>query len=201
MGSGKFDTYWMDACWHQYMNFTEQYSPDHKPDKALVWTPVPYQFPNGMRPIADAAHDAGLDFMLWFEPERIPMNYNQRVIAIADGQPAWNSTKLRASADGEPWTLWAFKPDANLTLSTQQVLLNYGNPEALAYMQRLIAKRIDDWSLDLCAPQARSFAVARSLLRRCVNAMACGQTARTSTCRRGCTGTSTSPRRAAASTR
>jgi hypothetical protein len=24
MEAGKFDTYWMDACWHQYMNFTEQ---------------------------------------------------------------------------------------------------------------------------------------------------------------------------------
>jgi hypothetical protein len=47
----------------------------------------------------------------------------RQVIAIADGQDAWNTTKLRASADGQPWSLWAFAPDANLTLSTQQVLL------------------------------------------------------------------------------
>ena len=77
------------------------------------------------------------------------MNYAQRAIAIADDQPEWNSTRLRTSADGQPWTLWAFPPDKNLTQSTQQVLLNYGNPDALKYMQELIAKRIDDWALDL----------------------------------------------------
>jgi hypothetical protein len=32
-----------------------------------------------------------------------------------------------------------------------KVLLNYGNPDALAYMQKLMAKRIDDWSLALLA--------------------------------------------------
>ena len=138
---GKFDTYWMDACWHEYQNYTL--------DKEQVWMPVPYQFPNGMKPVADAAHHAGMDFMLWFEPERLAMNYVQRVIAIADGQPAWNTTKLRRSADGQPWSLWAFHPDANLTISSQQVLLNYGNPDALSYMQKLMAKRINDWDVDI----------------------------------------------------
>ncbi len=29
------------------------------------------RFPNGLRPISDAAHAAGMKFLLWFEPERI----------------------------------------------------------------------------------------------------------------------------------
>ncbi|MBC8079797.1 MAG: alpha-galactosidase [Gorillibacterium sp.] len=28
-------------------------------------------FPNGLKPISDAAHDKGIKFVLWFEPERV----------------------------------------------------------------------------------------------------------------------------------
>ena len=46
--------------------------------------PVPDYFPGGtMKPVSDAAHAAGMDFMLWFEPERIAMNYVQRVCPVS----------------------------------------------------------------------------------------------------------------------
>jgi alpha-galactosidase len=31
----------------------------------------PKRFPNGLAPISEAAHEAGMNFLLWFEPERI----------------------------------------------------------------------------------------------------------------------------------
>jgi hypothetical protein len=50
-------------------------------------TPDPERFPNGLGPIRDAVHQEGMDFMLWFEPERvaggtyIAENYPQYVIS------------------------------------------------------------------------------------------------------------------------
>jgi alpha-galactosidase len=57
------DFMWIDAGW--YATF---------PDNQWVWTgtwdPHPQRFPNGLDPIADAAHAAGYGFLVWFEPER-----------------------------------------------------------------------------------------------------------------------------------
>jgi alpha-galactosidase len=35
-----------------------------------TWEPDPKRLPNGLKPLGDAAHKAGLGFLLWFEPER-----------------------------------------------------------------------------------------------------------------------------------
>ena len=34
------------------------------------WIPNPAFYPHGMKPVADAAHAAGMRMMLWFEVER-----------------------------------------------------------------------------------------------------------------------------------
>jgi len=36
-----------------------------------TWEPHPKKLPNGLAPLGKAAHDAGLEFLLWFEPERV----------------------------------------------------------------------------------------------------------------------------------
>ncbi len=43
------------GCWHNVGN----------------WTADPKRFPHGLRPVADAIHQAGSKFMVWFEPERV----------------------------------------------------------------------------------------------------------------------------------
>ena len=56
--------------------------------------PVPDYFPGGtMKPASDAAHAAGMDFMLWFEPERIAMNYVQRVCPVSPSVPVFFFSK------------------------------------------------------------------------------------------------------------
>ena len=61
------DTMWIDAGWYAT-----------NPDNQWVWTgtwePHPARFPNGLRPVADAAHAAGYGFLVWFEPERAMPN-------------------------------------------------------------------------------------------------------------------------------
>ena len=38
------------------------------------WTPDPARFPNGLRPLRDHAHDIGIKFGLWVEPERVNLS-------------------------------------------------------------------------------------------------------------------------------
>ena len=54
-----FDTIWMDAAWFHkgYMGGVGNYT-------------CCSGFPDGLRPISDRAHDNGMDFLVWFEPER-----------------------------------------------------------------------------------------------------------------------------------
>lgn len=57
------DTVWLDAAWFKggFPYGVGNYS---------------YRagFPNGLKPISDRAHDKGMKFMVWFEPERIAYN-------------------------------------------------------------------------------------------------------------------------------
>ena len=65
----KMDYVWVDAGWY---GLNSTYSPDefvgdwhqHVGD----WRVNPRAHPNGLKPIADAVHDAGMKFLLWIEP-------------------------------------------------------------------------------------------------------------------------------------
>jgi alpha-galactosidase len=55
------DTHWLDAAWFE----------GGFPNGVGNWFCKPRSFPNGLKPVSDAAHRAGLKFLLWFEPERV----------------------------------------------------------------------------------------------------------------------------------
>jgi alpha-galactosidase len=78
-------------------------------------------FPRGLRPLGDAAHEAGMKFVLWFEPERV--NPASR---IAKEHPEW---MLRTNGgDG---------------------LFNLGDPAARAWLTDHLSKCIGDWGVDV----------------------------------------------------
>ena len=63
------DVFWLDAGWHTGAS-------DYQEGKNWAsttgnWTVERERFPDGMKPVSDAAHEAGAKFMLWFEPERV----------------------------------------------------------------------------------------------------------------------------------
>lgn len=63
------DVFWLDAGWH-----TGASDYEHGQNWASTtgnWTMDEDRFPDGMKPVSDAAHAAGSKFMLWFEPERV----------------------------------------------------------------------------------------------------------------------------------
>jgi alpha-galactosidase len=55
------DTHWFDAAWFQ----------GGFPNGVGNWFCKPQSFPRGLMPVSQTAHDLGLKFLLWFEPERV----------------------------------------------------------------------------------------------------------------------------------
>ncbi len=55
------DAHWLDAAWFE----------GGFPNGVGNWFCPPQRFPNGLKPLSDACHQLGLNFILWFEPERV----------------------------------------------------------------------------------------------------------------------------------
>src|SRR4029450_2909466 len=56
------EAWWMDAGWYPSTSGWSQTG---------TWKVDRQRFPNGLRPISDHAHSAGMQTVLWFEPERV----------------------------------------------------------------------------------------------------------------------------------
>jgi alpha-galactosidase len=69
------EVFWLDAGW---------YFCNGKWPQVGNWTPNNENFPNGLKPVTDAAHKVGAKFLLWFEPERVTEGTQ-----FADKNPEW----------------------------------------------------------------------------------------------------------------
>ncbi len=49
----------------------QQWYPGGFPKGTGTWEPDPVKYPRGLGPVGQAAHAAGLGYLLWFEPERV----------------------------------------------------------------------------------------------------------------------------------
>ncbi len=49
----------------------QQWYPKGFPEGTGTWEPDLARYPRGLKPIGDAAHAAGIGYLLWFEPERV----------------------------------------------------------------------------------------------------------------------------------
>jgi alpha-galactosidase len=67
LGGLGFEVYWVDAFYTRG-GFPRGIGNYGFPLSRAV---DPERFPRGLRPIGDAAHSAGMGFLLWFEPERV----------------------------------------------------------------------------------------------------------------------------------
>jgi len=118
-----YDYYWIDAGWYGPAG---SFSPDVYTGEWAkyvgCWNINPRAHPNGLKPLADAAHAAGLKFLLWFEPER----------ALTD--TPW-------TIEHPEWFLGERKPGANL-------LFNLGNPDARRFLTDFISNMIREVGID-----------------------------------------------------
>ena len=118
-----FDTFWVDAGW---------YGPPHEPDSTTNcgdcwskyvgnWHVNTLRHPNGLRPVADAARENGMKFLLWFEPER--------------------------AAPGVP--ILSEHPEYYRTKDSYGYLLNFGNKGAADWIFGEVCRNIDEIGVDV----------------------------------------------------
>jgi alpha-galactosidase len=124
------DTWWIDAGWYS--------CPDPRSGK-LNWArgvgnldADPARYPNGMKPVADAVHENGLKFLLWFEPERVmPDTW------LYNNHPDW----LLTPADLPPAQQYHARDGFSL--------LNLGNSEALDWAKSKFSEIIGKVGIDI----------------------------------------------------
>ena len=108
------EAYWIDACW--YGSEAEWWQ------AVGSWEVNRERFPNGLKPISDAAHKEGMKFVLWFEPERV-----------------------------RPGSLLHREHPEFLLESDKETnfLLNLGMPEARRHITDLISRLIEENGVDV----------------------------------------------------
>jgi alpha-galactosidase len=63
------EVFWLDAGW--YTNSGNVKEGRNWYNTVGNWTVDADRFPDGLKPVSDAVHQAGAKFMVWFEPERV----------------------------------------------------------------------------------------------------------------------------------
>lgn len=110
------EVHWVDACWYGSGGGWWW-------QEVGNWNIRQDFFPNGLKPISDAVHNAGLKFLLWFEPERV--------------------LKGTRTDKEHPEFLLHVEVDPN------NRLFNLGLPEARAYLTNLLSEIITSQGIDI----------------------------------------------------
>lgn len=132
-----YTNYWIDAGWFGGPHNTlEWQNPKDEDWYGLVgnWDCNTIQHPNGLRPISDAAHAAGLKFLLWYEPERAVGG-----TPVTRQHPEW-FIKL---PDSFP------RNDVGKYKKVESLLLNLGIPEARQWITDYISRQISESNMDI----------------------------------------------------
>ncbi len=108
------EVFWLDAGWYKGRgNWYENTG---------NWTIDSVRFPNGLKPLSDAAHKVGAKFMVWFEPERVRTNSD-----FAKEHPEW---MLHGPGDKDDY------------------LFDLGNPEARKWFLGFFGDLIEENGID-----------------------------------------------------
>lgn len=111
------EVFWLDAYWTGPDGFPASMGNYGLPLESVE---PPDRFPSGLRSVAEAVHGSGLDFLLWFEPERVASGTR-----IAREHPEW---VLSPAGDGSG-------------------LLDLGNAEAREYIRAYLDAAIKGYGL------------------------------------------------------
>ena len=111
------DVWWVDAGW---------YPCDYVWPKTGNWYANPQNFPRGLKPLGDKCHRHGMEFLLWFEPERIHQGTQ-----FALEHPDW---VLHSQLDGQ---------------DNPNLLVDLGNRECCDFVIELLDGYIKAWGVDI----------------------------------------------------
>ena len=132
-----YDYYWVDAGW--YGTSTKPCPDVFHGDWGITgdWRVNPRYHPDGLKPISDDAHRAGMKFLLWLEPERAKYG-----TPVTLEHPEWFLRRTKEAP----------KPNDDM-------LLNLGHPEARQWVVDTISSLItkngidcyrEDFNIDPC---------------------------------------------------
>ena len=108
------EVFWLDAGWYP-CNGTWN-------ENVGNWVVDTTRFPNGLKPVSNAAHKVGAKFMLWFEPERARVDSK-----MAKEHPEW----------------MLHSPE-----NKDNYLVDLGNPEALNWISKYFGDLIEQNGVD-----------------------------------------------------
>jgi alpha-galactosidase len=108
-----FEAYWLDAGW-----FVGEW-----PGGRGSWIPND-KFPDGLAPLGTAAHENGLKFLLWFDPEGVAPGS-----LIEKEHPQW----VIHQPEEKDWG----------------GIFRFSDPAATQWMSDMLASRIRDWHVDI----------------------------------------------------
>lgn len=132
-----YNNYWIDAGWFGGPHETVEYQ-DHGTEDwwghVGDWSINTTQHPDGMRTISNAAHAAGLKFLLWFEPERAVAG-----TPITLQHPEWF---MHLPKEKVRHTVGQWK-------NVDDLLINMGIPAARQWLTNYISKEITDFGIDI----------------------------------------------------
>ncbi|MFZ2657338.1 MAG: glycoside hydrolase family 36 protein [Victivallales bacterium] len=121
-----YDYYWIDAGWY---GTCEEPCPNVFNGKWWIvgdWRVNRNYHPNGLKPISDAVHNAGMKFLLWIEPERALYG-----TPVTLEHPNWFLRKKDGPMD-----------------ENEMLLLNMGNPEAWRWAVDTVSGLISENGID-----------------------------------------------------
>lgn len=100
------ELFWIDAGWYSGCGWDKENG--EWPQNVGNWTVDQERFPNGLKPISDAAHAAGAKLMVWFEPERV-----YKRTQVYNEHPEW----LQGLPNSDSYLYDLGNPDARLWLT------------------------------------------------------------------------------------
>jgi alpha-galactosidase len=109
------EVFWTDAGWYARDN--------GRWEQVGNWVPN-QNFPNGFKPVSDAAHKVGAKYILWFEPER----FDKRVDLLPGEKKEWLIS--------------------NGSVKGNNLLFNLGNTEARQWLSNYLIKFTKDNGVD-----------------------------------------------------
>jgi len=120
------DYWWIDAGWYDCQKNWARW--------VGTWDVDPKRFPRGLKPMVDTAHQKGLKFVLWFEPERV-----MKDTWLAKNHADWLLPP--PPAKGLPTELQYMANDGFH-------LLDFGNSEALAWARKTFGGMVSELKID-----------------------------------------------------
>jgi alpha-galactosidase len=128
-----YNCYWIDAGWYGPPHECEEYQNLLTEDwffNVGDWQVNTMVHPKGLKPISDAAHKAGMKFLLWFDQERA-VGSCKTVVEHPD---------------------WYFRRITETTLVGRKAnirIFNFGNPDARRWMTEFISGQITELGIDV----------------------------------------------------